>query len=660
MRLQSGRRNIVPDLVLCLTLFVVAVVLYSSLFLHVPVLTEVRDFLIQQGWGARLSDLWIPTGNDYRPLSWSFFAWQHRLFPFDAEAINLIQFVLLGLGALTIYIHTLQLLGKRSAAFGASILWIFSLPAIHAAFWQATQHDKLAFIFILLTLIVSLYAIRMDRPKLTPVFTALLLVLVAVAVATKPVAFMLPGALVAQVILFTPKKNRSGYLRAGAVILVPAVYASIYAAGYLLKMNEDWRAHATSGDITTNILIYVRSVTNLDYDGSLRLAVLLFVPVGFAWVFALWRWGKSHIMTESAAKTTDDRDAVLVYLCAIFMGCIIVLARARHPVSFYVLLPMFAFTASLATVATSFLANESVRIRRYGISVILAVVIGLLLSCWGSVTGKSRLGNWSQAATNLAEGYAVLRDSVDTENIQFVSFFFSDEPPGYFYFFSDGAHSDIDPAIPSFIFHKTMNTPIKNIFGEFPPLTAAAGELVAVWSQDLQLIETKAVEISHYHNSGASTWFPTYVPGSILGFGKGDKGKRYLSSGWSWQEDHGTWSDGDVATLVLKLDRLYQIPLELVISGQSFVPEQHPRQDIEVLANDHLIAHWTFRIDDGPVELRALIPTEIVSLANLKLSFRILNPRSPASLGLAPDDRQLGIFLQELQIRPLHPKGGGE
>ena len=73
MRERTQLKNYGPDLIACLVLFVLAVALYSGLFLHVPVLTEVRDFLIHLGKGSRLADVFIPTGSDYRALSWMFF-----------------------------------------------------------------------------------------------------------------------------------------------------------------------------------------------------------------------------------------------------------------------------------------------------------------------------------------------------------------------------------------------------------------------------------------------------------------------------------------------------------------------------------------------------------------------------------------------------------
>ncbi len=658
----SGQRNFLVDSGLGLSLVLLAMVFYSALFLHVPVLTEVRDFLAQYGWGARLADVFIPSGNDYRPLSWSFFAWQHSLFPYNAEAVNLVQFVLLGLGALLAFIHVRQLLGNRYSAFATGVFWLISLPAIHAAFWQATQHDKLAFIFILLTLSVSFHAIRLDRPKLIPAFTLLLLALVAVAVATKPVAFMLPGALVAQMVLFTPRRNRSAHLRAAALIAMPTAYAIVYIVGYLMKMTPEWQAHATGWNIVSNIFIYIRSVTNIDYDGRLWIALLLFFPVGLAWGRAVWIWGMQFLAPKRSAQPDsgwgNERDAVLVYLAAIFIGGIIVLARARHPTAFYVLLPMFAFITSLVTIATPDRRNANRLNNRYVVMIVSLVVAGMLLNCWVNTSGPSRLGQWRRAAVNLSNGYEVLRNTVDPEQIESITFLLPDDPMGYFYFFSDGLHQDIDPAIPAFIFRENLAIPINNRFAELPAPSVPPGELVALWSDGLELLETRFAGIDLYKNPDATTWPAVYATGRKLGFGKNGQGVRYLAEGWSWQEDSGTWTDGDKAEIVMKLDHEYQIPLVLLVSAQAFITDGHPRQDVDVFANDQPVAHWTFQHGDPALELQALIPTEIVNQEYLKLGFHLLSPRSPASLELSSDGRKLGIMLHELQIRALSPNGG--
>ena len=76
---------------------------------------------------------------------------------------------------------------------------------------------------------------------------------------------------------------------------------------------------------------------------------------------------------------------------------------------------------------------------------------------------------------------------------------------------------------------------------------------------------------------------------------------------------------------------------------------------MQVLANGHLIADWTFHHGDSLDELRARIPAEFLESDYLNLSFQILNPRSPESLGLSRDTRALGIMLQKVRIDLAQP-----
>jgi hypothetical protein len=39
--------------------------------------------------------------------------------------------------------------------------------------------------------------------------------------------------------------------------------------------------------------------------------------------------------------------------------------------------------------------------------------------------------------------------------------------------------------------------------------------------------------------------------------------------------------------------------LELIVRGQAFVPPEHPKQTVQVLANGHLIGNWTFHHGDS-------------------------------------------------------------
>jgi hypothetical protein len=649
----QNRRGPAVDSMCALALLLMAVAIYSAIFLHVPVLTEARDFLLQYGQDARVSDILIPSGDDYRPLSWKLFAWQQQLFGFRSEALNLVQFFLLGLCALAAFVHLRQLLENRLAAFGAAVLWILSLPVAHAAFWQATQHDKLAFLFTILTLFVTLHGIRSKNPganrsdrsdrsdRFAPGFfsspwpvSAVAMILAALAVATKPVAFMLPAALVAQAILFTTDKNRRAYLRSCAVISLPVLFVVAYALVYRFRMTPEWLAHTTSGSIGTNVLVYIRNIANIGHDGSLWIAALLFAPVAAAWLYALWR-------VASRPRTVEGLSPILVYLCVIFLGSMVLLVRAEFAPSFYLLVPLFAFTGSLTAIKG-----------RFAIAGVTCVVLGLLSMYGVSLFGQSQLNQWNRNAQGVAEGYRVMQQLVNVRDLKSLSFFFQSEPEPetYFYLFSDGTHQTVDASLPSFIFRTPLKVPLNQTFGDVPS-SASPGHLDVVWSRDLELKQLRFSGETIYRNEKGPSWPLTYSPGDTLVFRKGGNAKQYQGPGWSWEEDHGTWTDGSEATLFMKLDGAADIPMEVLISGQAFVSKQHPEQSVDVFANDQLLAHWTFRNEDSLTELHAAMPAELVRSPSLKLSFRILNPISPASIGLSEDSRKLGIKVETLRIQ---------
>lgn len=646
-------KNTFRDFLISSVLLAIALLVYCLIFPSTPVLTEVRSFLLYQGWGSNFLDFLIPTGSDYRPLSWSFFAWQHRQFPFNSTVINLIQYLLLGLGAVLGYLHLRQLLGNRMAAFGAGVLWIVSLSAIHSSFWQATQHDKLAFIFVLSALIVSLHAIRLNQPKLIPVFSAVLLVLVIAAESTKPVAFMLPGALIAQVVLFTPEKTRAAYFRAGAVVLIPVVLGFAYTFGYLFKMDQEWQAHATSGDLTNNLLIFMRFVTNVDHDGNVWHSVPLFTVVGLGWVGAIFLWGRSIFTQTFTGRDRSCRNLhveLLVYFCAISLGSIVVLARARHPASFYVLIPMFTFLASIVTLAMASSSGNSKIMRWFSNTLLCVVVLGLLLNVGDNVLGSGHLAQWRVISKNLSEGYGILRSSVNPEEVQSVNFIVQDKPSGSFYFFGKGTRQVIDRDIPAYLFRRPVETEIFGSFGKKPPESTSNDELRAVWSRDLVLLEASLGGVEIYQNSEEPPWPRYYEIGQKLDFRQSGNGIQFLGSGWSHSRHYGTWSDGKVATILMRLSGDSERPLEVSFSGQAFVSEAYPRQEVQLFANGNLVSNWTIGYEEQSVTRRALIPVEIASSKYLELSFHFLNPATPKSITESIDARLLGVLLQEITI----------
>ena len=128
--------------------------------------------------------------------------------------------------------------------------------------------------------------------------------------------------------------------------------------------------------------------------------------------------------------------------------------------------------------------------------------------------------------------------------------------------------------------------------------------------------------------------------------------KRYQVQGWSHPETWGTWTDGAVAELAMRLTPAPSGPLKLMIRIQTAMTHrQQPIQEIEVLANDAVIGHASFRAGDPPLDLNRLIPaTALNNEGMLRLVFRIAHPSSPKALGMSEDPRQLGILVNQIRI----------
>ncbi len=128
--------------------------------------------------------------------------------------------------------------------------------------------------------------------------------------------------------------------------------------------------------------------------------------------------------------------------------------------------------------------------------------------------------------------------------------------------------------------------------------------------------------------------------------------QKYQVQGWSHPETWGTWTDGAVAELAMRLTPAPSGPLRLMTRIQSAMTHrQQPIQEMEILANDTVIRHASFRAGDPPLDINVLIPaTALNHEGMLRLVFRIAHPSSPRALGMSGDSRQLGILVHQIRI----------
>ncbi|MGE5516370.1 MAG: hypothetical protein ACM31D_11190 [Bacteroidota bacterium] len=125
---------------------------------------------------------------------------------------------------------------------------------------------------------------------------------------------------------------------------------------------------------------------------------------------------------------------------------------------------------------------------------------------------------------------------------------------------------------------------------------------------------------------------------------------QFAIEGWSKTESWGTWSDGEIASLLLPAPRLSFEHIALHVRMVAIAPEG-VEQGVQVTVNAIPVGDW--RAEQGAViERRLHIPaTAIDGKARFRLGFRIEAPHSP---GL--DKRRLGVGLITLTLKSAAPQ----
>ena len=137
--------------------------------------------------------------------------------------------------------------------------------------------------------------------------------------------------------------------------------------------------------------------------------------------------------------------------------------------------------------------------------------------------------------------------------------------------------------------------------------------------------------------------------GSHVDFSSRGRNVQYLGSGWSGQEPELRWTEGPQASLLFTFPASPEADVVLTARASALLTAKHPRQEVEIVANDVSVGHWTFSLDSSVPPLECKIPVELFGHgAQLRLKFLIKEPVSPSSLEINGDQRLLGIAVQEL------------
>lgn len=128
-------------------------------------------------------------------------------------------------------------------------------------------------------------------------------------------------------------------------------------------------------------------------------------------------------------------------------------------------------------------------------------------------------------------------------------------------------------------------------------------------------------------------------------------GRRH---GWAATESWGVWTQGQRASLVLRLAEAAAGDLEMAVEGRIFTTPAHPRQEVEIRVNGTPVALWT-AVEGTPASpvWHAHVPAAAVAgQQDIRIDFHIADPVSPAALGISSDIRLLGLGVSRLTLTP--------
>jgi len=463
-------------------------VYFFSNFLLIPIGTEARDYVFYRGFMAAShvgSALFYPVGANRRIVSMFAFALWRGACGLNAPCLNSIQIVelMLCMGAGALHLH--QLLRRPVLVALSLAAWAISLPVFSAAYWQATQHDKLAFLFSLLALSLGHWAIGRNASIYFRLATGMLIALLfLLALNSKEIAFFLPAAVTAQIALFVPARDLRTWYRAASVYILPMVYCGFYISVYLLRLNGAWRGHVLSGNAVAGLAYYAGSLAGRHADPSAALTALGILLAGTIFLGLRSMVVEHRSSLSSVLAPASQAPKAFTYLMVIFVANLTLVAKAQYPDNFYLLIGAWAF---FGWIATGFdIAQRSRGIVQYPIFAVI-LLIGVIIArnrivdltnAWGS-------GRLLYEAHAIERGYRQLHQFCGPQMRGGVKLVFPERPLGSFFFFRGGDERP-DQLVGAFICNDGT-APVINYRFDGIARPDHPGQLLVAWDSNLRL-----------------------------------------------------------------------------------------------------------------------------------------------------------------------------
>ena len=120
---------------------------------------------------------------------------------------------------------------------------------------------------------------------------------------------------------------------------------------------------------------------------------------------------------------------------------------------------------------------------------------------------------------------------------------------------------------------------------------------------------------------------------------------------WSYNKNGGFWSVGEQGQLRINLGPQSK-NLVFDFSLDAYTPPESPDLLIQAYVNNLYKSSWSYSMQSSPSRHQFIVtPDDLSEDGFVNVNFKIIDPKSPYELGLGHDTRQLGIWLQSLEIR---------
>ena len=142
-------------------------------------------------------------------------------------------------------------------------------------------------------------------------------------------------------------------------------------------------------------------------------------------------------------------------------------------------------------------------------------------------------------------------------------------------------------------------------------------------------------------------------PGQPLDFSDPDTPRRYVAHGVWQPEPRGCWLAGRETRLILPLARPATTSLAIAVSADAYLNDRKPRQRLRVLVNGRRIGGWRLGPRQPSIERGVLLVPRALVAGRTRLEVVLQAPDSvsPARLGAGDEQRQVSVFLRQLEIR---------